>query len=144
MFAATFGEVGTVLWTNTYDSTLGNDYSYDVAVDSQGNVIVVGYVQGATNHGVNGYAIKYNPAGDSVLWDIEFDAGLIGAGGGADSGDAFYGVCVDSQDNFIIVGQKAVTFGPYPTNQVWYIAKYGSDNILDWDEEWYVYGWDTA
>jgi hypothetical protein len=145
LFAGIFDPIGEVLWTNTHDSGLGgNDYGFDTAVDSQGNVIVVGYVQAPENYGVNGYAMKYNPAGDQVLWYEEFDSGLIGGSGGADSADAFYGVCIDSQDNIIIVGQKAVIFGPYPSNQIFYIVKYDSDGILDWDEEWYVYGWDTA
>ncbi len=54
----------------------GEDHAYEVVTDSEGNVYVVGYVEGTlpgqTHHGRgDAFIHKYNPAG-GLLWTRQF------------------------------------------------------------------------
>jgi hypothetical protein len=144
LFAGVFDPIAEELWTNTYDYGNGNDYAQGVAVDSMRNVIVAGYLTAPTNYGTDAMAAKYNPAGDTMTWSDVIDSGIIGGAGGATSAEAFYDVCVDSEDNMIFVGVYGLIFGPYPTNQSIYVVKYNSSGTMLWDRLIYTYGWDTG
>ncbi|MEQ1502817.1 MAG: hypothetical protein ABMB14_11335 [Myxococcota bacterium] len=67
-------------WTRTVDGrhgTDGVDAAAGVAIDADGNVVVVGALDGAADHGTDGYAVSYDPAG-AVGWELALDAGPIG------------------------------------------------------------------
>lgn len=83
------------LWHAVYDGG-GEDRAYDVAVDSQGNIIVTGCsnVSGYNQY----YTIKYDPDGNE-LWN---DTWGYGTNSGA------FGVAVDSEDNIIVIGSCIV------------------------------------
>ena len=133
-------DVGTEIWTKIHDGGNGNDYGRSVAIDSLGNVIMAGNIKGAENHGTNGLAIKYDPDGNPI-WSHELDAGVIGGSGGADSSDLYMDVCVDSEDNMILVGIVAEVWPVLPTNQSMLIQKYNSSGTLLWERRYYDYGW---
>jgi hypothetical protein len=144
LFAGIFAPIVEELWSKTYDHGNGNDYAYGVAVDSSRNVIVAGNVTGVADHATNAFAMKYNPAGDTVLWSEEIDSGIIGGTGGATSAEAFHDVCVDSEDNMIFVGHYGLVYPTYPTNYGMIIRKLNSAGGLIWSQLWYYYGWDAA
>jgi hypothetical protein len=144
LFAGAFDPIAEVLWTNTYDYGYGNDYAQGVAVDSQGNVAVAGYLTAPTNYGTDALAMKYNAAGDTILLNEVIDSGIIGGSGGQQSSEAFYDVCVDSEDNTIFVGMYGLIWPTYPTNCAIYVRKYNSAGAHLWSQMYYTYGWDGA
>jgi len=124
----------TEIWTNTYDSGLGSDGSYEVAIDGNGNVISAGYQ--ADTAGTNGYAIKYDAAGSEITtesWPIIYDGPLAGAS------DYFFGVAVDSNNNVIMTGQvNGTTSTPHVAMEV---LKYNNAGALLWSKKEYVAAW---
>jgi len=83
-------------WNQTIDAENANDGGYDVAVDSNNNIIVAGYNYIAPAYGqlFDFWILKYNVSGN-LQWSTKF---------GQEGYDISYGVAVDSQDNIIIVG----------------------------------------
>ncbi len=80
---------GTIIWSSTYDSG-HNARAGAVAVDSEDNAIVTGYLIS------NYYTIKYDPDG-TIIWSSTYDGGYRGRP---------YGVAVDSEDNVIVIGNS--------------------------------------
>ena len=112
------GEVELVeLWHKAYDSGYG-DWAFDVAVDSEDNVIVTGYT---TNEDGNNdyYTIKYDQDGNEI-WNKSYDGGY---------NDEAHGVAVDSNDNVIVTGYSNIT-GDYD----YYTIKYDKDGNEIWSE----------
>jgi hypothetical protein len=79
------------LWVRTYNYC-GEDRSYDITVDSAGNVYVAGFRQGQTT-GWDFLCVKYRPNGDTA-WVRSGDNG----------DDKFWGVDVDRQGNVYAAG----------------------------------------
>lgn len=69
-------ELGTVTRTGVGS---GDDEATDVAIDQTGHVIVVGSLSGAAGHGTNGYLVTLENSDLSFLWELEIDAGPVGA-----------------------------------------------------------------
>ena len=91
---------GNVVWTQTYNGTgNGDDIGSGVAVDSSGNVYVVGSVKTGTNSNI--WLRKYDPNG-TELWTREYD----GASNGNDYGKA---IAIDNQGNVNITGSEWVS-----------------------------------
>jgi len=87
---------GSVLWSRRYSgSGDGDDVAADVAVDSAGDVVVTGVIQGRNSRDF--YTAKYDGDTGSVLWDRTYD----GPGGGEDAATA---VAVDAAGNVIVTG----------------------------------------
>jgi len=111
----------------------GNDVGYSVAIDSQGNVIMSGYIAHPPNNNYDAHAIKYDPNGN-VLCTITVDSGPKGGSGGADSADVFAAVKVDSEDNIILAGAIS---GDYYSLGYWvamYLRKYDSNCNPVWPQ----------
>ena len=110
-------------WHQVYDSTYGNDVGSGVAIDSQGNVVVVGYRANQVPAEKNdAYARKYSPQG-GLLCEIAMkgpDCGLTGCQGTYETSDAFSGVAIDSQDNIVIAGTISGMYFP----SSYYVAPY--------------------
>ncbi len=106
-FLAKYDSAGQCLWSR-HLGQVSDDTANGVAIDSQGNIVVVGGFSGAIwpamlDYGfgpVQGYGgsdifvIKYSPAGQ-ILWSKLF------GGSGSDVANA---VAVDSADNIILTG----------------------------------------
>ena len=90
---------GNLVWVRTYDGGAA-DAGWDVAVDSDDNIIVTGWTMGANwNYGT----IKYDPDGN-VIWVRIFDNGFL---------DYAHGVAVDSNNNVIVTGTTHPPSGTY-------------------------------
>ncbi len=94
----------TLVWEDTYDGNSLRDDAWGVDVDSNGDVIVVGYTNQGTDNGDNAnydwLIIKYkadkDPGGEQRLWTQTFDSGV--------GSEYCYDVIVDPQDNVLLGG----------------------------------------
>ena len=132
-------DMGVEVWSRVHNGGNGDDCVGGVALDSQGNVIVVGVVKGLNSpeHHTNAYATKYDPNG-GVLWTVELDMGEVG-GSKSDSNDSFSCVAVDSEDNVIVGGTvSGVWTGLYPSSyhRALLVQKYAPDGTLLWGQVW--------
>ncbi|HEV59138.1 MAG TPA: hypothetical protein ENN87_16840, partial [Phycisphaerales bacterium] len=128
------------LWPRMYDGHAGNDghdVLYKAVLDSVGNVIAAGYIDGLAGHEDNGFLIKYASDG-TVLWSKEYNNPP--ATGKAENNDRYYGVAVDSEDNIIVVGQTSGKWTNYSSGSyhtAWIIQKYTPDGqTLLWQKVW--------
>jgi hypothetical protein len=103
-FIAKFGPTGELLWATYYGGS-GIDEAEDITIDSKGSIIVTGYTNsdgistsGAfrqNNENYDAFICKLDPNG-AMVWSTYF---------GGEDFDQAYGVCVDAEDNIIVVGQ---------------------------------------
>ena len=96
-----------------------NDYAQGVTVDSECNIIAVGMTLSSGSGSTDALITKYDPYGD-VLWSRTL---------GGSSGDQFYDVAVDSEDNIYAVGNTA-SFGYGASDAL--ITKYDPSGTLQW------------
>lgn len=106
----------SVVWEQTYVSGGVGNQAYDVAVDSDDNIIVVGYRNLADR---DWHIRKYDSDGN-LLWSKSYDFGS-----GIDSATA---VAVDSDDNVIVTGYRA-DLG----DQDWHTKKFNSEGEELWN-----------
>lgn len=104
-------------WVRTRDFTNYNDQGNDVAVDSEGNVYVVG--QTGTGSDRDALIIKYDTDGNE-LWNRKYDRDT-------DRDDVFYCVAVDD-DGYIYAGGSTEN----ETNTDVLIVKYNPDGDTLW------------
>ena len=102
------------LWTRTIDGSLG----LGIAVDSTGNVVVVGDVVGASS--LDGWVRKYD-AGGAALWTQTYN-------GAADDYDRADGVAIDAAGNVLVTGLETTGLGD---TDVW-VRKYDSSGGTVW------------
>ncbi|MGZ3493247.1 MAG: IPT/TIG domain-containing protein [Thermodesulfobacteriota bacterium] len=136
----------TRTWSHQSDGgNNGNDAGYSVAIDSHGNVITAGYITGAANHGINAYAVKYDPNGN-VLCTIPVDSGDNTYNSSTfTSSDTFNGVKVDSEDNIILAGTIAADYYYTAYYCAVYLQKYDSNCKPLWSQPvTYNYPGDSA
>jgi fibronectin type 3 domain-containing protein len=143
-FVAKYSASGQCLWAR-HLGNVSSDLANGVAVDSSGNILVLGSVSGSPNPGMLDFGtglvqcyggsdillVKYSPAG-SVLWSKVF------GGTGSDVGTS---IAVDSNDNILLTGTHAffgtgVDFGggvlPTYGQQDVFIAKLNSSGNYIW------------
>lgn len=100
-------DAGALLWT-TQIGTEGTDRPYGVALDSQQNVLVVGYSNGdldgahAQSDGDDAFLLKLGPDG-SISWIVQF--------GDDDAADRGYGLAVTGNDAIYVTGYTRGTLG---------------------------------
>ncbi|MBI2573197.1 hypothetical protein HYV86_05030 [Candidatus Woesearchaeota archaeon] len=118
-------------WNVSYSSdSNSSDYAYDIALDSTGNIIVVGSAVAIVNQTPGQFGLlgsgddwlvrKYTSAG-TLLWSFNYSLQLQNAA------DVAYSVVVDNSDNIYV--------GGYTTNSTgyvsWHIKKLDSNGIED-------------
>jgi hypothetical protein len=93
-----YSDTGVPLWTNRYNGPANSsDYAHGVAVDSSGNVVVVGESVGVNEWANDDYAtIKYSATG-APLWTNRYS-------GPGDPYDGATAVAVDGGGNVIVTG----------------------------------------
>jgi uncharacterized delta-60 repeat protein len=111
IFIVKYDPDGNVLWAKQQDNGgNGEDRAYEVATDSEGNIIIVGYFSSSsitfgsttlTNPDTSGqtydiFVVKYDANGN-VLWANQQD-------NGGEDNDYACGVTTDSENNVIVVG----------------------------------------
>ncbi|MBN1127111.1 MAG: hypothetical protein JXA82_19065 [Sedimentisphaerales bacterium] len=128
------------LWPRIYDGyggEDGTDVGYEAAIDSIGNVIAAGYIDGPAGHLDSGFLIKYASDG-TELWSYEYDNPP--ASGKAENNDRFYDVAVDSEDNIVVVGSTSGKWTNYSQgsyHNAWLIQKWTPDGqTLLWQKIW--------
>jgi hypothetical protein len=106
-FLVKLDSAGNPQWSKQFGGLL-NQFATDVAVDSAGNVVVVGEFQSAvsfdgvntvTAQGTDAFVVKLSPAG-AVLWTKVFNEG---AGNGNGSQGA-KGVAIDKNNDVVVTG----------------------------------------
>ena len=104
IFIAKLDSAGHILWAQTYGgSTVGDERPFDLGIDSEGNLIIVGNFIGETTFGSStydseGYAaifiLKVNPSG-AILWSKAY----IGTGY-----QILHALAIGTNDEIIVTG----------------------------------------
>jgi len=132
-------------WTNTIDGqhgTDGQDEAGGVAIDDAGNIIAVGWLDGAVGHGTDGYMVAWNPDG-TIGWEVVEDVGEIGADR-ATSSDRLYDILIDGDTgDYAVCGRRGAEIGTDPEGK-FLIERYAKPippfaPVLDWSYT-YIYG----
>ncbi len=103
---AVFCDDSTWDWTEQIGST-SSDYGYDVALDSEGNIFVTGYVNGdlpiggGSYGGADYFILKYNSSG-SLIWGKQI---------GSAATDIGNGIALDSSGNIYVTGYTSGDLG---------------------------------
>jgi len=109
-----FDPDGKSLWNYTFNPSPRSDQAYAVAVDSLKNIIVVGYDDNTTvNNDYQWRIMKFDPEGNSI-WNYTINI--------SDRYDRAYGVAVDSDDSFTVVGYDTPTASISETE--WIVMKF--------------------
>jgi hypothetical protein len=131
-YLAKYSPEGQLIWSKALDAPAYsgkaeyNDRFYDIAVDSENNVVVVGSKSGNwTGYSLGSYhnawwVQKYSPDGQTLLWEILWQDTYSSAWQSA------LGVHIDAQDNVYVAGSSFGGWGSGPQHQ-WVIYKYNKD-----------------
>lgn len=93
---------GTTVWQDTYSGAAGRlDYAMGTVLDSQGNLLVVGYTNKGSNNTTNldydWLMIKYDGATGARLWTQTYESRL-------GASEVCYQAVVDDNDDFYVSG----------------------------------------
>lgn len=120
-----YNSSGSILWSKIIGTSGTNDHSKAVALDSTGNVYIVG---STTYSGQNAAAIvKYNSSG--VLQWQKCLSGTTNS-----NRNEFSSITIDSSDNIFVCGTTTI---PISNLTVGMIAKYNSSGTLIWQRQIY-------
>jgi hypothetical protein len=118
------------------------DYSYDIAVDSLGNIITVGVrgvsgVEGSTTNNLDWHVRKYNASG-TLLWEDTY-------GGTQNLADYAYRVAVDSQNNPVVAGytNKGTDNSAANQNYDWLVIKYAANGVGTTGQRLWTYAYES-
>lgn len=93
------------LTTNGLNGSTGEDRAAGIAFDKAGNILAVGWLDGAVDHGTDGYVVQYAQDG-SVTWSMVADVGAIDATR-TSSDDKYHAIALDAQsDEIALCGRK--------------------------------------
>ncbi|NDY73861.1 SBBP repeat-containing protein [Desulfobacter hydrogenophilus] len=147
-FITKYSSDGTVLWGSYYGGS-GSDSANGIAIDSNGNIVIVGETQSenlpllnsldqVNNGGTDPFAAKFNPNGEMV-----YSTYLSGT----TYYDAGRAVAIDDYDNIFIVSEKDFYGFQYPSNtdKCSIITKLSNSGELLWSRSFslsqsYTYG----
>jgi len=118
-----YNNSGDLQWNTTWGG-IKNDYGYDVATDSSGNVYFVGLTYSFGAQGGDVCILKYDSSG-IWQWNTTWGEYLI-----QDVGRA---IAIDSSDNIYIAGY---TYTSEPFNAFSILLKYDSSGNLIWNRTW--------
>ncbi len=127
IFLAKYNADGELQWSVQTGTAL-NDRGNDLALDSEGNILVTGYTSVNGNYIGDAFITKYSPAGD-LIWYEDFERGL---------GDQYmskaYGIALDADDNAYITGHADYRlFRRYSVSGFEaFVVKYSPDGCFQW------------
>lgn len=118
LFLAKYNRDGVVQWQRVLGGA-GTDAGYDIAIDSNDNIYVIGYTESQGAGGAEFLLVKYDT--DGVLqWQRSLGSSGIELG---------YGLALDSSANIYITGYTTSQgAGGYDA----VIAKYNSSGVIQW------------
>ncbi len=122
------GAEDTTNWDRQFDGgSSGNDEAASCAIDSTGNLYVVGHRQDPAQ-AANWWLKKFNADGveDTSNWNKTFD-------GGNSNDDFAYDLRIDAANNVFVVGRRHQA----ATAQDWWIKKYdasGAEDTAAWNQ----------
>lgn len=117
-FLYKFDEFGVMVWRRVW-SNFGFEAATNLAVDTAGDIYVVGY---SDNFG-DGVLVRYDPSG-TLLWQKTW---------GGSNAETPYDVAVDSAGNVYVTGETdSFGAGGYDV----YLIKYDSSGALLWQQLW--------
>lgn len=138
-FVAKYDATGHKTWAVQF-GTSGNDYGVGVATDSQGNIIINGYTDGAfvgfsNQGGIDIFVAKYDANGQR-LWVTQF---------GSTNSDYAEGVTTDANGNIYVDGY---TEGAMPGHASAgsadvFLAKYDANGNQVWVRQFGTSSWDN-
>ena len=127
-----YGPGGNILWGPVYANFVNYYYLPDQAlglgVDSQGNVVVVGYrgvsgYDGSLTKNLDWHVRKYNGASGTLIWQDTYN-------GPSNLADYARGVTFDDQDNALVVGyMNKGSDNSTMANYDWLMIKYARDGV---------------
>ena len=121
LILAKYNASGTIQWQRTLSGS-NTDVGRQVAVDSSGNVYVVGYTVSTSATGDWAIlVVKYNSSG-TIQWQRTLNTV------GQSKGDFGYGVAVDSSDNLYVAGRSHDPVGFYDL----FVSKWNSSGSVLW------------
>lgn len=118
-YTVKYDKNGIEQWSKTYDCCNDFDMAFDVAVDSEDNVIVTG---ASLKWTYDYYTIKYDKNGNEI-WGRRYDAGH-----GWPSADVAFEVAVDSEDSVIVAG-----WSHNGNDYDYYTIKYDKNGVEQWN-----------
>ena len=114
-------------WITTWGG-LGNEFTYALALDSNGNIYVAGETINFDTRDNGIFLLKYSGSGEK-LWHKVW---------GGNRECYFEALTIDSSDNIYITG--STNFG-WPTGLDMFLLKFSSLGDLEWDIIWGEGGW---
>jgi gliding motility-associated-like protein len=100
----------------------GDDIGYDIEIESDTNIFIVGSIYNQSNNSFDGFLSRLNKSGD-IIWNVNI---------GNRYTDLIYSVKVDSKLN------SYITASVYPDNnssdKMMYIAKFNANGNLSWEK----------
>lgn len=112
---------GALLWERRYDEANQSDIGYDVAVDSAGAIVAVGWSSDGSSHGFK--TLKYSPAGE-LLWERRYD----GPGEPGYNADVALDVELDGGGNIYVLGRSESS----PSDSDLAVVSYTPEGGLRW------------
>jgi uncharacterized delta-60 repeat protein len=129
-----YNSSGVAQWTQTFDQAGLDDFAYDVAVDSAGDIYVAGSVR-LTSVNNDGWIRKYSTTG-ATLWTVTYTAGATAEARGIATcnGNVYVTGYYDVANQDQNVWMRRMTNAGVTT---WDRSYNGSANLQDW-------GWGAA
>lgn len=159
IFIAKYDNDGNYLWAKTMNGTGLNNIGFDLALDSENNIVITGRLQGtvdfdpstneynltATSGSIHFFLAKYNSDGD-FIWAFS---------GGSTANTEGTSLDIDTNDNVFLTGvfYGGVDFDPsansaylYANSYDMFLAKYNPDGEYVWAKKiggngWYNRAW---
>ncbi len=128
-WVVSYNSSGNYTWNTTSGNVFDSEYAYGLAIDSNGNITVVGTNRSGGNNNIN--LIRYNSSG-AELWGTTI--------GGADD-DQGKAIAIDSLQNIIVAGYTA-SFGAGGYD--YWILKFDSEGSLIWNRTFGTTSGDVA
>ena len=136
---------GAIEWIQQYGLThteipgsAGNEILTDAAIDSEGNIIMVGYTNGAMIETVGGgwdaFIIKIDKDGD-LVWKKQYGNVTASPGGSNAGNDFFEALIVDSQDNLYVSFMSTGVFVRAAIDWDTGIIKFDPDGDILWSNQ---------
>ncbi len=121
-----YGRGGQLLWSRNADMSDMSAIAMGIALDTEGNCFVVGWVFGGDlGPTSDAFVMKYDAEGE-LVWLQDF---------GSDEEDHAYGIAVDSEGNSYICGVTSGDMtgsGSEPSSRDIFVVKYDADGSEVW------------